>query len=254
MINNKYEDLISEFKSITKQRWLKSVNNSTNGVGLTFEKLISKEPDSMFFPDYYGTEIKCTTRFSGYPITLFTIAFDGETFYEMNRLLEKYGKQDTIYKDKKILISNLAVNKKILVNNKYYFEIKLDYCNKKLFLAIYDINKNLIEKSSYIDFSSLKTHLELKLSRLTLVYASKKRIENDNYYRYYKMIIYELKSFETFLELLNNNIIKVEIVGRVSRSGSEKGRQRNKNLVFKLPKENITYLFNEILILDLDKK
>lgn len=231
------------------------MNNGTNGVvGLTFEKLISKEPDSMFFPDYYGTEIKCTTRFSGYPITLFTIAFDGETFYEMNRLLEKYGKQDTIYKDKKILISNLVVNKKILVNNKYYFEIKLDYYNKKLFLAIYDINKNLIEKSSYIDFSSLKTHLELKLSRLALVYASKKRIENDNYYRYYKMIIYELKSFETFLELLNKNIIKVEIVGRVSRSGSEKGRQRNKNLVFKLPKENITYLFNEILILDLDKK
>lgn len=64
----------------------------------------------------------------------------------MNRLLEKYGKQDTIYKDKKILISNLAVNKKILVNNKYYFEIKLDYCNKKLFLTIYDINKNFIEK------------------------------------------------------------------------------------------------------------
>lgn len=68
------------------------------------------------------------------------------------------------------------------------------------------------------------------------------------------MIIYELKSFETFLKLLNKNIIKVEIVGRVSRSGSEKGRQRNKNLVFKLPKENITYLFNEILILDLNKK
>lgn len=83
---------------------------------------------------------------------------------------------------------------------------------------------------------------------------AKKRIENDNYYRYYKMIIYELKSFETFLKLLNNNIIKVEIVGRVSRSGSEKGRQRNKNLVFKLLKENITYLFNKILILDLDKK
>lgn len=68
------------------------------------------------------------------------------------------------------------------------------------------------------------------------------------------MIIYELKSFETFLELLHKNIIKVEIVGRVSRSGSEKGRQRNKNLAFKLPKENITYLFNKILILDLDKK
>lgn len=101
----------------------------------------------------------------------------------MNRLLEKYGKQDTIYKDKKILISNLAVNKKILVNNKYYFEIKLDYCNKKLFLTIYDINKNFIEKSSYVDFSSLKTRLELKLFRLALVYASKKRIENDNYYR-----------------------------------------------------------------------
>lgn len=254
MINNKYDNLINEFKSITKRRWIKSVNNNTNGVGLTFEKLLNKEPDSMFFPDYYGTEIKCTTRFSGFPITLFTIAFDGETFYEMNRLLEKYGKQDAIYKDKKTLISNLIINKKILVNEKYYFELKINYCNEKLFIAIYDINENLIERSSYINFSSLKTHLKLKLSKLALVYASKKRIENDNYYRYYKMIIYELKSFETFLKLLENNIIKVEIVGRISRSGLEKGKQKNKNLVFKLPKENITDLFNKILVLDLDKK
>lgn len=46
----------------------------------------------MFFPDYYGTEIKCTTRFSGYLISLFLKSFDGPLLYEMSRILEKYGR------------------------------------------------------------------------------------------------------------------------------------------------------------------
>ena len=44
----------------------------------------------MFFPDYYGIEIKCTTRFSNYPISLFSLAFDGTYLYQMNLLLQKY--------------------------------------------------------------------------------------------------------------------------------------------------------------------
>ena len=135
---NSIEELIDKFKEIAKQRWIPSVNNYSNGVGLTFEKLISKNPDSMFFPDYNGIEIKCTTRFSRYPISLFTKSFDGPSFYEMNRLVEKYGTADIKYKDKKILMSSLKVNEKTLVNNKYYFEIKVNREQEKLILNIYD--------------------------------------------------------------------------------------------------------------------
>lgn len=248
---NSIEELIDKFKEIAKQRWIPSVNNYSNGVGLTFEKLINKNPDSMFFPDYYGIEIKCTTRFSRYPISLFTKSFDGPSFYEMNRLVEKYGTADVKYKDKKILMSSIKVNEKTLVNNKYYFEIKVNREQEKLILNVYDKEHNLIEDVSYIDLANIKSRLETKLSNLALVYASKKKIDNQFNYRYYKISFYNLQSFDKFLELLEKNIIKISIIGRVSRSGEEEGRQRNKNLLFQLPKDNITDLFDNIKTIDL---
>lgn len=247
-----YKNLIKCFKNISKLRWIKGINNFTNAAGLTFESLLNKNADSMFFPDYQGIEIKCTQRYSRYPITLFSKAFDGPSLYQMNEILQKYGKKDAIYKDKKMLNSNLSCNKKILVNGKYYFKLDIDEKEQKLYLAVYDILDNLIEKEAFISFDSLKTHLTLKLSNLALVFASKKVLDNFPHFRYYKMIIYKLISFEKFIELLKKDIIIVDIVGRISRSGTEKGRQRNKNLVFKIDKDNISKLFNTIEICDTD--
>lgn len=79
MKKEQYE-LIKKFKEIAEKRWIKGVNNSTNSVGLTFESLLSKNPDSMYFPDYHGIEIKCSQRFSRYPINLFSLAFDGQHY------------------------------------------------------------------------------------------------------------------------------------------------------------------------------
>ena len=247
-----YKNLIKCFKSISKSKWIKGIYNFTNAAGLTFESLLNKNADSMFFPDYQGIEIKCTQRYSRYPITLFSKAFDGPSLYQMYEILKKYGKNDVIYKDKKMLNSNLSCNKKILVNGKYYFKLDIDKKEQKLYLVVYDILDNLIEKEAFISFETLKTHLTLKLSNLALIFASKKVLDNIPHFRYYKMIIYKLISFETFIELLKKDIIIVDIVGRISRSGIEKGRQRNKNLVFKIDKDNISKLFNTIEICDTD--
>lgn len=253
MINKKYNKLINNFTLINEKGWNKSVCNDTGGVGLTFEKLLDKKADSMFFPDYYGTEIKCTTRFSGYPISLFSKSFDGPLLYEMNRILEKYGKNDKKYYDRKLLNVDLKINEKVLVNNKYFFELKLDHKQEKIFLLVYDKDGNLLENDVYVDFNTLKIHLQVKLSSLAVVYASKKVIAEKDYFRYYKMTIYELSSVEKFIKLLEQNEIIVSLIGRVSRSGSAEGRQRNKGLLFKMPKENINKLFKEVVTYDLDK-
>jgi len=132
-----YKHLIENFKDISKLKWIKGINNFTNSAGLTFESLLNKNADSMFFPDYQGIEIKCTQRYSRYPITLFSKSFDGPLLYQMNEILKK-------------------------------------------------------------------------------------------------------------------DIIVVDIVGRISRSGSEIGTQRNKNLVFKINKDNISELFKIIKIYNVD--
>lgn len=84
-MNCNSEILINNFKKIAKKGWIPSVNKNINGVGLTFEKLLN-----MFFPDYQGIEIKCTTGFSRYPISPFSKSFDGPSFFEMNRLINTY--------------------------------------------------------------------------------------------------------------------------------------------------------------------
>lgn len=205
----------------------------------------------MFFPDYQGIEIKCTTRFSRYPISLFSKSFDDPSFFEMNRLINTYGTEDNIYKGRKILMANLKVNEKISINNNYYFELKIDKKKGKIYINIYDNNNKLIENEPYISFNSLKEHLEVKLTNLAIVYASKKEIDDKINYRYYKMCIYKLISFDKFIELLENSIIKTSIIRRISLSGNEEGRQRNKNLLLQIQKENILYLFNTITTIDL---
>lgn len=239
-------EIINKFKEIAKKRWIKGINNSTNSVGLTFESLLNKNPDSVYFPDYEGYEIKCSQRFSRYPINLFSLAFDGPALYEMNRILTEYGKQDVIYKDKKQLQGTIYINKYERINNNY-FKLKIDKKKQKIILGIYDLNYKVIEEKVFIDYETIRTRLELKLSNLAIVYASKKIMDNTPYFRYYLITIYKLKSFGKFIELLEKDNIGIEIIGRVSRSGTEKGRQRNKNLVFKIEKTNIDLLFEKVL-------
>ena len=253
MVETNQNRLIKKFIEISKKRWIKGINNSTNSVGLTFESLLNKNPDSMYFPDYYGIEIKCSQRFSRYPIGLFSLSFDGPNLYEMNRLLTIYGKEDIKYSQKLQLQGSIYVNKYSKINNNY-FKLKIDKENKKIIVGIYDLNYEQIEEKTYIDFETIKSRLELKLSILAVVYASKKIIDNDLYFRYYKITIYKLKSFETFIKLLEKNYIKVELIGRVSRTGKEAGRQKNKNLVFSIEKENIELLFQKITEYNNDSK
>jgi len=240
------KELINNFKIISKKGWIKNKNKSWGSVGLTFEKLLNKKADSLFFPDYLGIEIKCTTLNSKYPLFLFTLAFDGPTFPEINRLVEKFGYPDKDYPDKKILFEKINSNDPQIRRHKYQFKFEIDHQEDKLYLCVYDIYQNLIEKQSFVYLDSIKNHLLTKLNKVALIYAANRKINNDKHFHYYKMEIYKLKNFDTFLKLLEQGIIEVDLIARISKSGQDAGRYRNKNLVFKINKNKIWMLFNRI--------
>ena len=132
-MKKEFDEIIKKFYEINKKGYIKGINeNLNNSCGMTLENILNKNPDSMFFPDYNGIEIKTTQRFSRYPVSLFSLAFDGPEPFECNYILENYGKKDFKFKDKKILLTTLEVDKKILVNNKYYFKLIIDKKNKRL--------------------------------------------------------------------------------------------------------------------------
>ena len=236
--------LITQFYRVASKGWIESVSNSLGSIGLTFEKQLGKKTDCLFFPDYYGIEIKCLGRFSRYPISLFTCAFDGPGLNEINNIVEKYGYYDKVYTDKKVLFEKLSFKNKCTVNDTYQFKLELDKDEEKIFLCVYDLTDNLLERQSFVYLISIYNHLMLKLNRMALVRASKKKINNKTYFRYYKINIYELISFEKFVELLRNDDIIVSLISRIGKSGNDAGRYRNKNLVFQIKKDKLNKIFN----------
>lgn len=252
MNNNDIEKLIAEFKRIANKRFIKSNSKGTGAIGLTFESELNKMHDSLLFPDYYGIEIKCTSRYSGYPLSLFCTAFDGPTFPEINRLVEKYGYPDKKFKDKKVLLENLNCKDWTLVGNKYLFKLEVDQKEQKLYLVVQNLINKKIERESFVYLDSIYDHLTIKLKKLALVYGSTKKEVDNTYFRYYKIKIYELISKEKFLELLINGTINVQLMARVHKSGYKEGKYRNKNLIFQLKKDDIAKLFKEIYICDHD--
>ena len=246
-MKNIFDNLIMEFKKINEMGYVKGINNNiTNSCGLTFEKLIRKKADSMFFPDFNGIEIKCKQRYSRYPISLFSISFDGPSLYESHYLLNCYGKQDNEFKNKKTLIINLNCNEKVLFNSKYYFELKIDYENKRLVLNIYDLNMKLIEKRAFVDFDSLSNRINIKLRYLALVKASKKIINGNLYFRYYSINCFILKNFDTFLELIKQKKINITLMLRFARSGKDIEKNKSKNYIFEIDKDDLNLLFDEV--------
>jgi len=141
-MNKDFNMLLKEFKSIARKKWIKGISNGHGNIGLTFENELGKKVDTNYTPDYNNIELKCTTRFSRFPVSLFSLAFDGPTDKEIIRLNEAYGSYDDDFTDKKTLIRKIRINELSLLNSNYYLSLLLE--DDKLYLCVYDLNKNLI--------------------------------------------------------------------------------------------------------------
>lgn len=246
-------DLIKKFISIAKKGWIKSVKENHGGVGMTFENELGKKPDADFFPDYNGIEIKCTTRFSDYPLFLLSIAFDGPSDDETDRICQKFGYYDKDYPNMKVIFAKTSCPYMIMQRNGYKTKLNIDEINEKINFEVYSTKDELLDNKSFLNFTSLYGHLMVKLGKIAVIHASKKIFEGQMYFRYYRIDIYELKSFNAFIDLLKSGKIDVTLVARISKSGPRIGQYRNQNLVFELEKSYINDLFNLVTTYDYDK-
>ena len=240
------ELLIKKFKNIANKGWIKSVSKSTGSIGLTFEKELNKKPDNKWLPDYKGIEIKCTTKSNRYPIGLFSLAFEGPTVAEINRIVEKYGHYDRIYKNKKILFANLNNDKPTIINRKYIFKLDVDTKDKKIYLCVYDLLNNLIERKSYIHIDTLQKHASIKLRKLAIIYGTSKIKDGIKYFKYNEISIYRLDTMEKIILALKEGLITVQLAVNVGKTGSRKGKLRNKNLTFRLNSSSIDEVFSKV--------
>jgi len=163
-MNNNFNDLLNKFKNICDKKWIPSVSNGHGTIGLTFEHELGKKVDTEYTPDYKDIEIKCSTRYSRHNITLFSVAFDGPSKKEIIRLNDNYGSADIDFPDKKTLMKTINSNHLSQLKSGYYLSLEVN--KDKLFLLVYDKNKNLIEKQSFIYLETIKKHLLTKINNL----------------------------------------------------------------------------------------
>ncbi len=100
LVDKSMLDLYLKFKEIKKMGYIKSWNNRSSSAGITFEKILGKEQDEFFLPDYKGIEIKTKKGYSKSKITLFSANPDSMYLYALKGLVETYGV------DKKDLLQN----------------------------------------------------------------------------------------------------------------------------------------------------
>ncbi|MDD5865134.1 MAG: MvaI/BcnI family restriction endonuclease [bacterium] len=238
-----FNNIIKKFKEIKKLNYVESINNDFNGIGLTFEKLIGKEVDTFSYPDYEGIEIKTTLKITEYPIALFSLAPWSSHFPALDYLRRKYGYLQTEIEDNRKLNAVFYYDKNELISNRYFFNLKCDDKEEKLYLLIYDINFNLIDDGTYWYYSDLKEKLEVKLKYLALIYASAKNINNKKYYYYREIYCYKLKGFNIFLDLIKRNIICINITSRISKTKDNIDKMKC-GCYFKINKFDVNKLFD----------
>ena len=244
-VENTFDTLLKKFSKITNKGYIKSVTPNKNGSGITLENELGSTGGDFCIPDYRDIEIKAIRDYYDALIGLFSSAPDGKYESATQWLCENYGTQDENFKDVNVLSCSLKGKRKIKVGN-YYFSIKIDYINQKIFLNIYDKRLNFLNNDIYWDFDSLEEKLRRKMSKLAIITVKSKIYNSDRYYHYKKINLYKLKSFATFLKLIEDGIILISFKTGVYKSGKYIGKFHDHGTTFRISKKDIEKLYDKI--------
>lgn len=242
------KDLKKLFYEIKNKGWIESDTNNLGSIGHTFEKLLGIQTNELEFPDFEGIEIKTKNKYSSSYTTLFCCTPTGPHFHEVERLKDLYGYPDSKLKEYNVLNTSVYSKYKNKVGTKYYFEIKVDKEKQKIFLLIFNCKKELIEDIVYWDFDILEEKLYRKLKYLAFIKADKIFKQKKRYFKYYSMKIYKLKDFETFIDLIENRIIRLSLKIGVFRTGKKVGQIHDHGTSFCIEEDNLDKLYDLIEI------
>ena len=109
-----------------------------------------------------------------------------------------------------------------------------------------NLDYKILEKECYITFNTLKKHLYTKFKYLAIINAFKKYINGEKYFKYYNLLLYKLKDFDTFINIIEKDIIRINMILRINKSKLHYGKPSYKNIIFYINKYNLQYLFTKL--------
>lgn len=247
-MREKIKTLKTEFETIKKKGYIKGISNDFSSIGRTFENELRLPKNEFSIPDYYGIEIKTRRTYSKSAVTLFNMEPDGEELFEIERLKNTYGypyKKDRNYK---ALYIEVYGNKLNYAGIKYQYKLDIDKKEQKIYLCIFNRYEKLIERKVYWSFACLNERLNTKLNYLAVINAWTNKIDNWNYFNYYKMYIYKLKDFNTFINLIEDGTIKICIKIDIHLGKYNYGKTYNHGCGFAIEEKNLPKLFYNYVV------
>lgn len=246
-MEHNFNKLKNLFYKVKNKGWIEGDDKGNGSIGLTFEKLIGIPSNGFQIPDFYQIEIKTKTKCSNSYTTLFSCTPTGPHYHEVKRLRDLYGYPDSKLKTYKVLNTSIYAKYMKKVGLNFFFELKIDKEKQKIYLLIYDKEKNLIENDVYWDFDILKEKLYRKLKFLAFIIAEKKIVKGIKYFKYTNMSFYKLKNFDTFINLLDKGVIKINFKIGTFREGTKKGQIYDHGTSFSIHEANLKKLYDLIV-------
>lgn len=246
-INDSIKNLVTRFKQISKQGWLMKKTNNPGEFGNNLESLLGKYNNNLPIWDFEGIEIKtksynCHDTF----ITLFNMTPYGDNMFEIERLKGKYGYPDKDIKTSKILHGDVYSSKCNAIGRNYNFRLNVNYDLQRVELLVFNNKNNLIENQVFWPFDILKDKLYQKLKYLALIKVNTKYYNNIKYYKYEKLEVFKLISFEAFLEALKTDKIWVQFKIGVFKSGKRLGQTHDRGTGFQINEKSLNSLYTKI--------
>lgn len=228
------DNLKTRLKEINEMGYIKTHRSGPTGIGKTLEDLLGITENNIAGPDLNDLgELKSCRNNQLSMVTLFTKSPSPSKIN--TTLLETYGYFDPKRNNKKILHTTInGVNYNTINGTPYGFKVEIE--GDRLYLRT-----NFPEKiDAYWEKEGLKEAFENKLPKLIFVKADSRGIGKNEEFHFVEAYQLEGFSFENFVELIKNGIIKIDI--RIGQYPD--GRTHDHGTAFRVINNYIDKLFN----------
>ena len=240
-------DLKEKFIKIRDKGWIKSKRNDSSGIGYTFEQLLNIEENSFFIADYEEIEIKTHRTNSMEKIHLFRLTPDGDYLFPIKSIIEELGYTDKKNKKFKVFRKRFNSIHFTRINNNTFAKIEVKRKQKKISFIIVRNHKRYPLYISW-SFEELEKRINLKIKNLAIIEAESfiSKINGKEYFLYSKYSLYRIKSFEKFIELIENGMITISFNIGYHKEENKLGMIKDHGTSFSINLNNINNLYDLI--------
>ncbi len=229
-----FNELVDRLNEISNQ-WIHSNRTHDTGIGKTLEDLLGIKENNFPGPNGEKVELKSIRKDSSSMITLFTKS--PAPSESVKNLLQDYGYQSANDPTKNNLHIDLYGNR--VTEIKGIPSLKLAVTTDRI-----DIVNVTGKNYGGWDYPTLKKSFESKMYRVLLVKADARGTRDDEEFNYNEAWVLMGFSFERFITLISNGIVKVELrLGVYPKGSKNEGRLHDHGTAFRVLSANLQDCF-----------